>query len=61
MLGYMLLYHWACDGRRVVVLKRTSLTRTPLLLCKEGAYKLDDDSLEEELANPDVRYVLHPL
>ena len=62
MLGYLLLYRWACEGRRVVVLKRTSSsTRTPVLLCKDGAFRLDTVSMEEELADPDVRYVSHHL
>ena len=61
MLGYLLLYRWAREGRRVVVLKRTFSTRTPVLLCKDGAFELDTVSMEEELEDPDVRYLSHHL
>lgn len=58
MMGYLLLYRCACQGRRVVVLKSAFIYRAPVLLCKEGAFKLDAASLEHELRNPDVMCVI---
>lgn len=52
MLGYLLLYRWACSGQRVVLHKRGFSDR--LLLCSDGAYKLAESAVGHELAREDV-------
>lgn len=54
MLGYLLLYKWCCDGKRVVVRKAGWRREQPHLFCEEGAFKLNDAAFEEELDRPDV-------
>ncbi len=54
MFGYLLLYRWACSDKRVVVVKRHLHMGKPLLLCKEGAFVLDEEAYARELEDPAV-------
>lgn len=60
IFGYKLLHRWACEGRRVVVVKRGDCP-TPVLLTVDGAYELDRVALQKELDDPDVRLVAYPV
>jgi hypothetical protein len=55
MLGYLLLYRWACEGRRVVLRKAGFRNGVPVLLCADGAVKLTEDACIKELEDEDVR------
>jgi hypothetical protein len=48
MLGYLLLYRWACAGKRVVLEKFGM--RYATLLCPEGAFELGRHATGKELA-----------
>jgi hypothetical protein len=48
MLGYLLLYRWACAGKRVVLEKFGM--RLGILLCSEGAFELNPHDTVTELA-----------
>jgi len=48
MLGYLLLYRWACAGKRVVLHKFGMEFR--VLLCTEGTFELDPHDAVTELA-----------
>ena len=52
MFGFLLLHHWACAGQRVVLQKRGFTYAT--LLCKEGAFNLNQHAFEMELRRKDV-------
>ena len=54
MLGYWLLWKWACEGKRVVAVKAGELANRPVLFCSEGAFILTPKELRMELDNPDV-------
>jgi hypothetical protein len=56
VFGYLLLHQWAKLKLRVIVAKR-GYYETPMLLTADGAFKLDQQALEEELDNADVRYI----
>jgi sulfur relay (sulfurtransferase) DsrF/TusC family protein len=53
MLGYLLLYKWACAGKRVVA-AQAGFTYAPILFCEDGAFILSSEQLMDELDNPDV-------
>ena len=53
MLGYLLLYRWAKEERRIVVIKPAMPV---LLLCPTGAYELDEFEMRHEMERDDVRY-----
>ena len=54
MLGYLLLWKWACEGKRVVVAKAGQLHNRPVLFCTEGAFILTEKELRMELDNANV-------
>jgi hypothetical protein len=54
MLGYLLLWRWACEGKRVVVAKAGQLHNRPVLFCSEGAFILTEKELRMELDNANV-------
>ena len=54
MLAYLLIWKWACEGRRIVAAKAGVLSNRPILFCSEGAFVLTADELASELENPDV-------
>jgi hypothetical protein len=54
MLGCLLLYWWACAGKRVVAAKAGVNSIRPMLFCQEGAFTLTEDDLISELNNPEV-------
>ena len=57
MLGYLLLYRWAKQNRRIVVIKPALPV---LLFCLSGVYELDMHQMQQEMARDDIRCVHHP-
>jgi hypothetical protein len=52
MLGYLLLYRWACDKQRILVLKHGLPN---ILLCESGAYTLSLEAARDELGRDGIR------
>jgi hypothetical protein len=53
MLGYLLLYRWALEGHRIVVIARG---HSSVLYCSTGAYSLDTAAdVNDELHRDGVR------
>lgn len=52
MFSFLMLYRWACEGQRVVVMKHG---HESLLFCEDGAFYLEPDQLRTELRKEDVR------
>jgi hypothetical protein len=57
VLGYLLLYRWACAGKRVVAVKAGANSNSAVLFCAAGAFDLTDRELRAELDNPAVMSV----
>ena len=54
MFGYVLLYHWACEGKEVVVRKAGYEGNAPYLYCADGVFELSEATFKQKIREPDV-------
>ena len=57
MFAFWVLYQWARDGERVVLVKKHFFFGAPFLLSPDEVVKLSEDELVRELSDPATKYV----